>query len=46
MKLNKHNLQERNEDIYDAVVVGGGAGGLSAGIYLHGSLPLVISRLA
>ena len=35
MKLNKRNLQERDNHIYDAVVVGGGAGGLSAGIYLQ-----------
>ncbi|MDV3349556.1 NAD(P)/FAD-dependent oxidoreductase [Leptothoe sp. LEGE 181152] len=35
MKLNKRNLQEQNDHIYDAVVVGGGAGGLSAGIYLQ-----------
>lgn len=35
MKLNKQNLQDRDDQIYDAVVVGGGAGGLSAGIYLQ-----------
>lgn len=35
MKLSKKNLQERSDHIYDAIVVGGGAGGLSAGIYLQ-----------
>lgn len=35
MKLSKKNLQERLDHVYDAIVVGGGAGGLSAGIYLQ-----------
>ncbi|MBW4608682.1 MAG: NAD(P)/FAD-dependent oxidoreductase [Hassallia sp. WJT32-NPBG1] len=35
MKLTKQNLSERIDYIYDAIVVGGGAGGLSAGIYLQ-----------
>ncbi|MEC4896088.1 MAG: NAD(P)/FAD-dependent oxidoreductase [Oscillatoria sp. PMC 1051.18] len=35
MQLTKNNLQEKQTHIYDAIVVGGGAGGLSAGIYLQ-----------
>ncbi|MEL6930563.1 MAG: NAD(P)/FAD-dependent oxidoreductase [Cyanobacteria bacterium J06600_6] len=35
MKLTKLNLQSATEKIYDTIVVGGGAGGLSAGIYLQ-----------
>ncbi|HIK09367.1 MAG TPA: NAD(P)/FAD-dependent oxidoreductase [Oscillatoriaceae cyanobacterium M33_DOE_052] len=35
MQLSKQNLQERQEQVYDAIVIGGGAGGLSAGIYLQ-----------
>lgn len=35
MKLTKQNLQPATEKIYDTIVVGGGAGGLSAGIYLQ-----------
>lgn len=35
MQLSKHNIQEQTNHIYDAIVVGGGAGGLSAGIYLQ-----------
>ncbi len=35
MKLSKQNLQPATEKIYDTIVVGGGAGGLSAGIYLQ-----------
>ncbi|WP_421659411.1 NAD(P)/FAD-dependent oxidoreductase [Leptothermofonsia sp. ETS-13] len=35
MKLSKKNLEQRLDHIYDAIVVGGGAGGLSAGIYLQ-----------
>ncbi len=35
MKLTKQNLSERADHIYDTIVVGGGAGGLSAGIYLQ-----------
>ena len=35
MKLIKQNLQPATEKIYDTIVIGGGAGGLSAGIYLQ-----------
>ncbi len=35
MKLSKKNLEQRLDHVYDAIVVGGGAGGLSAGIYLQ-----------
>ncbi|MBW4537967.1 MAG: NAD(P)/FAD-dependent oxidoreductase [Myxacorys chilensis ATA2-1-KO14] len=35
MKLSKKNLEERLDHVYDAIVVGGGAGGLSAAIYLQ-----------
>ncbi len=35
MKLGKKNLDQRLDHVYDAIVVGGGAGGLSAGIYLQ-----------
>ena len=35
MKLTKQNLQSSTGKIYDTIVVGGGAGGLSAGIYLQ-----------
>ncbi len=35
MQLSKQNLKERVDQVYDAIVVGGGAGGLSAGIYLQ-----------
>jgi thioredoxin reductase (NADPH) len=35
MKLSKKNLDQRLDHIYDAIVVGGGAGGLSAGLYLQ-----------
>jgi thioredoxin reductase (NADPH) len=34
MKLSKKNLDQRIDHVYDAIVVGGGAGGLSAAIYL------------
>lgn len=35
MKLSKSNLDVRQDHVYDAIVVGGGAGGLSAAIYLQ-----------
>lgn len=35
MKLTKQNLQSATEKIYDTIIVGGGAGGLSAGVYLQ-----------
>ena len=35
MKLTRQNLTEKTNQIYDVIVVGGGAGGLSAGIYLQ-----------
>ncbi|GAB1538707.1 hypothetical protein NUACC21_13710 [Scytonema sp. NUACC21] len=35
MKLTKQNLSERADRVYDVIVVGGGAGGLSVGIYLQ-----------
>lgn len=46
MKLTKKNLVERADTIYDAIVVGGGMGGLSAAIYLarYGLKCLVIEK--
>lgn len=35
MKLTKQNLQPATEKIYDSIIVGGGVGGLSAGVYLQ-----------
>jgi thioredoxin reductase (NADPH) len=35
MKLSKKNLDERLSYVYDVIIVGGGAGGLSAAIYLQ-----------
>jgi thioredoxin reductase (NADPH) len=35
MKLSKKNLSERLGHVYDVIIVGGGAGGLSAAIYLQ-----------
>jgi thioredoxin reductase (NADPH) len=35
MKLSKKNLAQRLDHVYDAIVVGGGVGGLSAAIYLQ-----------
>ncbi|MBL1177956.1 NAD(P)/FAD-dependent oxidoreductase [Pantanalinema sp. GBBB05] len=35
MKLSKKNLDQRLDQVYDTIVIGGGAGGLSAGIYLQ-----------
>jgi thioredoxin reductase (NADPH) len=46
MKLSSKNLNERLETLYDAIVVGGGVGGLSAAIYLarYGLKCLVIEK--
>lgn len=35
MKLSKKNLDDRLEHLYDVIIVGGGAAGLSAAIYLQ-----------
>ena len=35
MKLTKQNIPESTDRIYDTIIVGGGAGGLSAGVYLQ-----------
>jgi thioredoxin reductase (NADPH) len=35
MKLSKNNLDQRLNHLYDVIIVGGGAGGLSAAIYLQ-----------
>mgnify|MGYP002395715421 CR=1 FL=1 len=35
MLLSKSNLDDRADRLYDVMIVGGGAGGLSAGIYLQ-----------
>jgi thioredoxin reductase (NADPH) len=35
MKLAKKNLDQRLDRVYDVIIVGGGAGGLSAAIYLQ-----------
>jgi thioredoxin reductase (NADPH) len=35
MKLSKKNLEQRLNHVYDVIIVGGGAGGLSAAIYLQ-----------
>lgn len=35
MQLTKQSLSQRSEHIYDVLVIGGGAAGLSAGIYLQ-----------
>ncbi|MCU0553079.1 MAG: NAD(P)/FAD-dependent oxidoreductase [Leptolyngbya sp. Prado105] len=46
MKLLKKDLETRQETVYDAIVVGGGMGGLSAAIYLarYGLKCLVIEK--
>ncbi|WP_035991359.1 NAD(P)/FAD-dependent oxidoreductase [Leptolyngbya sp. KIOST-1] len=46
MKLSRQNLHERTDQVYDAIVVGGGMGGLSAAIYLarYGLKCLVIEK--
>ena len=35
MQISKQQLPEKQNKVYDAIVIGGGAGGLSAGIYLQ-----------
>lgn len=35
MQLSKHKIQQHLDHVYDTLIVGGGAGGLSAGIYLQ-----------
>jgi len=35
MKLSRKNLHERLDHVCDVIIVGGGAGGLSAAIYLQ-----------
>ncbi|HIK56648.1 MAG TPA: NAD(P)/FAD-dependent oxidoreductase [Synechococcales cyanobacterium M55_K2018_004] len=46
MKLTKKNLEQRLDHLYDAIIVGGGAGGLSAAIYLqrYGLSCLVVEK--
>ena len=46
MKLSKNNLVKRLDTVYDAIVIGGGMGGLSAAIYLarYGLKCLVIEK--
>lgn len=46
MRLSSKNLQERLDTVYDAIIVGGGMGGLSAAIYLarYGLKALVIEK--
>lgn len=46
MKLNSKNLGDRVDTLYDAIVVGGGMGGLSAAIYLarYGLKCLIIEK--
>nr|WP_290227895.1 NAD(P)/FAD-dependent oxidoreductase [Trichocoleus desertorum] len=35
MKLSKKNLDQKLDHVYDVIIVGGGAGGLSAAVYLQ-----------
>jgi thioredoxin reductase (NADPH) len=46
MKLSSKNLETRRDTVYDAIVVGGGMGGLSAAIYLarYGLKCLVVEK--
>ncbi|MEM9162705.1 MAG: FAD-dependent oxidoreductase, partial [Cyanobacteria bacterium P01_F01_bin.4] len=46
MKLSSKNLDTRLDTLYDAIVVGGGMGGLSAAIYLarYGLKCLIIEK--
>ena len=46
MKLSRKNLDTRLDQVYDAIIVGGGMGGLSAAIYLarYGLKCLVVEK--
>lgn len=46
MKLSSKNLESRLDTIYDAIIVGGGMGGLSAAIYLarYGLTCLIVEK--
>ncbi|AFY70634.1 FAD-dependent pyridine nucleotide-disulfide oxidoreductase [Thalassoporum mexicanum PCC 7367] len=46
MKLSSKNINDRADYVYDAIVVGGGAGGLSAAIYLarYGLKTLIVEK--
>ncbi|MEC4804207.1 MAG: NAD(P)/FAD-dependent oxidoreductase [Jaaginema sp. PMC 1079.18] len=46
MKLNSKNLGDRIDTLYDAIIVGGGMGGLSAAIYLarYGLKCLIVEK--
>lgn len=46
MKLSSKNLESRLDTVYDAIVVGGGMGGLSAAIYLarYGLKCLIVEK--
>lgn len=46
MKLSSKNLETRRDTVYDAIVIGGGMGGLSAAIYLarYGLKCLIVEK--
>ena len=46
MRLSAKNIQEKVDTVYDAIIVGGGMGGLSAAIYLarYGLKALVVEK--